>query len=134
MAWGFSQTVKSKTGNVVEKPVTYVRNFSSPFWRSALANTARRCLVPVTAFSEYGSGKPGKLPLPWFDVPSRPIFSFAGIWCPMTDSYQRLLFSPASESPRRSDRPESLEICALTTAGRADKLSLTVPAQPLVAT
>ena len=82
MAWGFPHLVKSKTGKLVEKPVTDVRNLSSPFWRSALASPVRRCLIPVTAFSEYGPGEPGKLPLHWFDVPSRPIFSFAGIWRP----------------------------------------------------
>jgi putative SOS response-associated peptidase YedK len=38
--------------------------------------------VPVTVFSEYGPGEKGRLPLYWFDVPSRPIFSFAGVWRP----------------------------------------------------
>ena len=83
MAWGFPHTVKTKTGKLVEKPVTNVRNLSSSFWRSALATPGRRCLVPVTSFSEYGPGEPGKLPLHWFDVPSVPIFSFAGIWRPV---------------------------------------------------
>ena len=32
------------------KPVTNVRNYTSPFWKSALANPSRRCLVPVTEF------------------------------------------------------------------------------------
>jgi putative SOS response-associated peptidase YedK len=49
-----------------------------------LTTPARRCLVPVTSFSEYGlaPGEDGKKPLHWFDVPSRPIFAFAGIWRP----------------------------------------------------
>ncbi|MHA6724270.1 SOS response-associated peptidase family protein [Sphingomonas sp. RS2018] len=49
-----------------------------------LDRPAQRCLVPVTTFSEYGQtrGSDGKLPLHWFDIPSRPIFSFAGIWRP----------------------------------------------------
>ena len=54
-------------------------------WRSALADPARRCLVPVTAFSEHGPGEKGKRPLYWFDVPSRPVFSFAGLWRPTGD-------------------------------------------------
>ena len=29
-----------------------------------------------------GPGEDGKKPLHWFDVPSRPIFAFAGIWRP----------------------------------------------------
>lgn len=44
-------------------------------------------MVPFTAFSEYGQIRDadGKLPLHWFDVPSRPIASFAGIWRPTPD-------------------------------------------------
>lgn len=82
MAWGFPHTVTGKSGKPIAKAVTNVRNYTSPFWRSALAKPERRCLVPVTAFSEYGPGVPGKMPLFWFDVPSRPVFSFAGVWRP----------------------------------------------------
>lgn len=91
MVWGFPHKVPGKridkvTGKPVllDKKVTNVRNYTSPFWRSALANPERRCLVPFTAFSEYGQtrGEDGKLPLHWFDVPSRPIVSFAGVWRP----------------------------------------------------
>ncbi len=91
MAWGFPHKVPGKridkaTGKPVllNKTVTNVRNYTSPFWRSALMNPARRCLVPFTAFSEYGQkrGDDGKLPLHWFDVPSLPIVSFAGVWRP----------------------------------------------------
>lgn len=84
MAWGFPMTTKGKSGKDIRKDVTNVRNYTSPFWRSALANPLRRCLVPFSAFSEYGQvrGSDGKLPLHWFDVPSQPITSFAGIWRP----------------------------------------------------
>lgn len=89
MFWGFPHKVAGKridkaTGKPVllDKKVTNVRNYASPFWRNALQNPERRCLVPFTAFSEYGQLRTagGKLPLYWFDVPSRPIVSFAGIW------------------------------------------------------
>lgn len=66
-------------------PVVNVRNYHSPFWRSALQNPVRRCLVPFTQFQEWSvapdpaTGK--KCPY-WFDVPSRPIAAFAGIWRP----------------------------------------------------
>lgn len=92
MAWGFPTKVAGKridkiTGKPVmlDKDVTNVRNYTSPFWRSALANPERRCLVPFTAFSEYGQkrGEDGKLPLHWFNVTSQPITSFAGIWRPV---------------------------------------------------
>ncbi len=89
MRWGFPRKVPGKridkaTGKPVllDTRVTNVRNYTSPFWKSALANPERRCLVPFTAFSEYGPGPTGKRPLFWFDVPSRPIVSFAGVWRP----------------------------------------------------
>ncbi|WP_017671483.1 SOS response-associated peptidase family protein [Blastomonas sp. AAP53] len=69
----------------VKRPVTNVRNLASPMWRSALRDPARRCLVPVTAFCEYGAA-----PDPvtrrkrqhWFALKSGDPFAFAGIWRP----------------------------------------------------
>lgn len=65
------------------RPVTNVRNYTSPFWKSALTNPSRRCLVPVTEFQEW-SVEPmpdtGKKKPFWFSVPSQPVFAFAGIW------------------------------------------------------
>ncbi|WP_082441958.1 SOS response-associated peptidase [Sphingomonas sp. Leaf33] len=93
MSWGVPTQVPGKridkvTGKpaMLTKSVTNVRNLNSPFWRSMLDKPSQRCLVPVTTFSEYGQvrGEDGRLPLHWFDVPSRPIFSFAGIWRPST--------------------------------------------------
>lgn len=76
MLWGFP---------FQGKPVTNVRNYRSPFWLSALANPARRCLVPVTEFQEWSvtpNPATGKKQAYWFGVPSQPIFAFAGIWRP----------------------------------------------------
>lgn len=79
MRWGFPPPAGGKA------PVVNVRNYTSPFWRSALANPERRCLVPVTRFHEW-SFEPdpatGKKRPHWFTVPSRPIFTFAGVWRP----------------------------------------------------
>lgn len=76
MAWGFP---------FEGKPVTNVRNYTSPFWRSALQAPARRCLVPATSFQEW-SVEPdpvtNKKRPHWFSLPSQPIFAFAGIWRP----------------------------------------------------
>lgn len=76
MSWGFP---------FQGRPVTNVRNYTSPFWKSALANPSRRCLVPVTEFQEW-SVEPmpdtGKKKPFWFRVPSQPVFAFAGIWRP----------------------------------------------------
>jgi putative SOS response-associated peptidase YedK len=76
MLWGFPFR---------DKPVTNVRNYQSPFWKSALQEPSRRCLVPVTAFQEW-TARPdpetGRKRACWFSLPSQPIFSFAGIWRP----------------------------------------------------
>lgn len=86
MTWGFPHLVATpKSGKMVEKAVTNVRNLRSPFWRAALTSLERRCLVPVVEFAEFGPGIPGKLPLYWFSVPSRPIFALAGVWRPLAN-------------------------------------------------
>ncbi|WP_421836581.1 SOS response-associated peptidase [Novosphingobium sp.] len=80
----------------VKRPITNVRNLASPMWRSAIADPARRCLVPVTAFSEWSavpdpvSGRKRKH---WFDLRADSmggdqLFAFAGLW------------RPAEEGPR----------------------------------
>jgi putative SOS response-associated peptidase YedK len=82
MRWGFPPPAG------VKLPVVNVRNYASPFWRSALANPERRCLVPVTSFQEW-SAEPdpmtGRKRPHWFSVPSRPVFAFAGVWRPVGD-------------------------------------------------
>jgi putative SOS response-associated peptidase YedK len=76
MAWGFPPPANARG------PVTNVRNLASPFWRSALANPERRCLVPATEFCEW-EGEVGRKIARWFAVPSQPVFAFAGIWRPL---------------------------------------------------
>ena len=75
LAWGFPPPV------VASGPVTNVRNLASSFWRSALTNPARRCLIPATAFCEWEGAKGAKTAR-WFAVPSQPVFAFAGLWRP----------------------------------------------------
>jgi putative SOS response-associated peptidase YedK len=74
------------------RPVTNVRNLTSPFWIGTLRHTEFRCLVPVTRFQEWGAadgahamgGSRAAARIPrtqhWFSIPSEPIFAFAGIW------------------------------------------------------
>lgn len=81
-AWGFPMQVRGASGKPVDKRITNVRNLASPFWRSALVNPERRCLVPVSDFCEW-SGEKGAKVAHWFALPSRPIFSFAGVWRPV---------------------------------------------------
>ncbi len=67
----------------VKRPITNIRNLASPMWRSALADPARRCVVPVTAFSEW-SAEPdpatGKKRKHWFALRNAELFGFAGLW------------------------------------------------------
>ena len=67
------------------RPVTNVRNLASPFWRSALKEPSRRCLVPVTKFCEW-TADPDPLTKRkskvWFAHKEAPVFAFAGIWRP----------------------------------------------------
>jgi putative SOS response-associated peptidase YedK len=80
MQWGVPLTLKGPKGPVT-KPVTNVRNLTSPFWKSTIGKPAFRCLVPVTDFCEW-EGETGSKRERWFSVPSRPIFAFAGVWRP----------------------------------------------------
>ena len=124
MEWGVPTQVPSKRDPSIKltKYVTNVRNLGSSFWRSMLTTPARRCLVPVTSFSEYGiaPGEDGKKPLHWFDVPSRPVFAFPGIWRPTKrgNAYGFLTTEPnaivAPILPKRCRRSCTMTI---TTAG-----------------
>jgi putative SOS response-associated peptidase YedK len=67
----------------VKRPITNVRNLASPMWRSALANPAQRCLVPVTEFSEWSQAADpatGRKTKHWFALRQDPLFAFAGLW------------------------------------------------------
>ena len=59
MRWGFPKVQKSY--------VTNARKLSSPYWRNWL-KPGFRCLVPVTAFSEYHPTEryEGRKPAVWF--------------------------------------------------------------------
>lgn len=74
MAWGWPPFGE------IRRPITNIRNLDSRFWASALADPARRCLVPVTAFCEWGPGPKGRKAQFWFDCPDHPLFAFAGLW------------------------------------------------------
>ncbi len=78
----------------VRRPITNVRNLASPMWRSALADPARRCLVPVTAFSEWSAApdpQTDRKRKHWFDLPQDALFAFAGLWRP-TEQGPRFAF------------------------------------------
>ena len=79
MPWGFPPPAGAKA------PVTNVRNLESPFWKGTLADPARRCLVPASAFCEW-EGAAGQKRKRWFTLPSRAVFAFAGLWRPVGES------------------------------------------------
>jgi putative SOS response-associated peptidase YedK len=84
MTWGFPGPAAAKG-----RPVTNIRNLESPFWRSALNNVERRCIVPVTRFCEWtaephaATKRKSKV---WFGLhpaeEEEPLFAFAGLWRP----------------------------------------------------
>jgi putative SOS response-associated peptidase YedK len=72
----------------IKRPITNVRNLVSPMWRSALADPARRCLVPATAFSEWSATpdpSTGRKRKHWFALTDDNPFAFAGLWRPTGD-------------------------------------------------
>jgi putative SOS response-associated peptidase YedK len=83
MTWGFPGP--QAAGG---RPVTNVRNLASSFWRSALKDPARRCLVPVTKFCEWtaeADPETKRKSKVWFGHNEEPVFAFAGIWRPGDD-------------------------------------------------
>lgn len=64
------------------RPVLSVRNLESPFWVGNLRNSEFRCLVPATAFMEWGrpSHTDGKRAQRWFSCADQPVFAIAGVW------------------------------------------------------
>jgi putative SOS response-associated peptidase YedK len=86
-AWGIPNRMPGKRpGTFVVNWVTNVRNLKSPFWRSALASPASRCLVPFTRFAEPKPGRDeeGRPAQHWFHLPASELAAFAGIWRPYT--------------------------------------------------
>ena len=81
MKWGFPGP--QAAGG---RPVTNVRNLNSGFWRNALNDPARRCIVPVTSFCEW-TGEVGRKSKVWFGLSEdqHRLFAFAGIWRPSAE-------------------------------------------------
>ena len=62
--------------------VPSVRNAQSPFWIGNLRNSEFRCLIPASAFMEWGRVDPvtNKRRQHWFACSDQPLFAFAGVW------------------------------------------------------
>lgn len=86
LTWGMPTPPRFlATPDAPDSGVTNIRNTASPHWRRWLG-VANRCLVPATAFSEYGQAPDpatGRKPIVWFaTAPAQPLFFMAGIWTP----------------------------------------------------
>jgi putative SOS response-associated peptidase YedK len=76
--WGVPPPPSAAEG----RPVHSVRNVESPFWIGNLRNSEFRCLVPATAFMEWGTGtdRDGKRRRHWFACADQAVFALAGVW------------------------------------------------------
>lgn len=110
MQWGFPGPQAAG-----KRPVTNVRNLDSPFWRAALANPARRCIVPATRFCEW-SAEPdpatSRKRKHWFALTEdqHPLFAFAGLWRP-TASGAAMAFLTCEANARVADiHPKAMPV------------------------
>lgn len=109
LTWGMPTPLEYlKSPDAPDTGVTNIRNTASPWWRKWLG-VEHRCVVPATAFSEYGQ-KPDlvtkRKPLHWFALDqSQPLLFFAGIWT----SWE------GTRGSRRTPRPGRHELFAFLT-------------------
>lgn len=70
------------SANDPARTIMTVRNLDSPFWIGNLRNSEFRCLVPATAFLEWGKGRDadGKRVQHRITLADQPLFAFAGVW------------------------------------------------------
>jgi putative SOS response-associated peptidase YedK len=105
------------TATDATRAVTSVRNVDSPFWIGNLRNPEFRCLVPATAFMEWGSGTDyeGRRLKHWFAAEGQGLFAMAGVWKDAEVPGFALLTCPAAS--------------AVKAAGR-DTMPVVLPAHP----
>lgn len=76
----------NKSGIIIDRGVTNVRNTKSPHWRRWFA-IEHRCVVPFTSFAENEKHPDGSRPTVWFAFDeTRPLAFFAGIWTNWTST------------------------------------------------
>ncbi len=86
--------------------VLTVRNPDSPFWIGNMRNSEFRCLVPASAFMEWGRPSPtdGKRGQVWFGTTDQPLFAMAGVWKDSEVPSFALLACPANAALRAEGR------------------------------
>lgn len=88
------------------RSIMTVRNLDSPFWVGNLRNSEFRCLVPATAFMEWGNSRDGegKRRQHWITFADQPLFAFAGVWKDSEVPSFALLTCEASAALREAGR------------------------------
>ncbi len=87
------------------RPVLNVRNADSPFWIGNLRNPEFRCIVPATAFMEWGAtGPDGKRRQHWFTCADQPLFAMAAVWKDSEVPGFALLTCPPNAELKRAGR------------------------------
>ena len=86
--------------------VLSVANTNSPFWIGNLRNSEFRCLVPATAFMEWGKGtdREGRRIRHWFAPSDQPLFAMAGVWKDSEVPTFALLTCPANALLKQAGR------------------------------
>jgi putative SOS response-associated peptidase YedK len=128
MTWGMPTPPQFlKTPDAPDRGVTNIRNTGSPHWRRWLG-PANRCVIPATAFSEYGATPDPvtrRKSLHWFANEKRPLFFFAGLWTDWTGT------RGSTRSPRMG---EHRLYAFLTTASNAVVGRVHPKAMPVILT
>lgn len=93
-------------GDAPRQGVLTIRNPDSPFWIGNLRNSEFRCLVPATAFMEWGRPAPadGRRRQCWFQCADQPLFAMAGVWKDSEVPSFALLLCPPNAALRAQGR------------------------------
>ena len=102
------------------RAVFSVRNPDSPFWIGNLRNSEFRCLIPATAFIEWGAGidVEGRRERHVVTVADQPLFAMAGVWKDSEVPGFAVLTCPANSVLRRLGRDRMPVIIPATIAAQ----------------
>lgn len=128
MTWGFPRhEISKKTGKPLKpKPVNNARDdrlWVLPMWKDSFRE--RRCLIPVTAWSE-AEGEKGRMTRTWYSLPDSEVFAVAGIWRPTDewgDAYSMVMVDGCEQMADVHDRMPTIlgqQDWAQWTAGTPD--------------
>lgn len=106
MTWGFPVRLKNMKATSKPKPVNNARDdkLMTSFWRDSFEK--RRCLIPLTAWSE-AEGEKGRMTRTWYSWPGVDTFAVAGIWQPTDewgDAYSMVMVDGCPQMAEVHDR------------------------------